>query len=76
MDMQDLLMDIRERVVRIETVLEGHVEDDKKVAQKVEKHEKEIDRAKTSVKVLRWVIYTGFVIIPATVAAMLKILRP
>jgi hypothetical protein len=56
MDIMELLQDIRDRVVKIETVLERHVEDDEQVAKQVQKNTNDILVAKTSVRVLKWTL--------------------
>lgn len=67
----ELLSDVRERVIKMETRLEVLPELQATVA----KHEKEIVKAKTAVNLLRWLAGIAFVAIPASVYAVVRTLK-
>jgi len=69
--MHELMVDIRDRVIRIET----RMEDLPALKAEVKKHDQEILKAKTSVKVLRWAFGILFITLPATAYAILKIYK-
>lgn len=70
-DLREIMMDVRDRVISIETRMERLP----KLEEKVEKHDKEIIKAKASVNVLRWLAGLVFVTIPASVYAMVRVLK-
>lgn len=67
-----LLSDVHERVVRIETRMDYLQE----TAALVKKHDEDIIKARTSLKILRWVSGLMFIGLPAAIAAAIKILKP
>ena len=74
-DLVEILQDIRERVIKIETVLERHVEDDLILTKQVQKNTKDIIVAKTSLSVLKWVSSIIMVTIPAIIFTILRIFK-
>lgn len=73
--LQEVLFEVRERCVRIETMVENQAADVQELKLDVKKHGAEILRAKTSVKVLRYIIGLLLITVPAAVAAVVKIIR-
>lgn len=69
------LMEIKERMARVEEKIDTHVESSAKRDLKVETIEKKIIKAETSLKVLRWVLGICLISLPATVAAVLRIAK-
>lgn len=74
-EMMEVMYDIRDRVVRMETQLEVHVESHAKLTEQVQKHDKEITKAKASVKILKAVLLFLFVTAPAAVLAAMRIFK-
>jgi len=70
-ELKEAILDMRDRVVRIETKLERLPE----IETKVERHSKEILKAKTSVSVVRWLLGVVFLAVPAAVATAVRIFR-
>ena len=68
-ELRDLLIDVRDRVIRIEERI-AVIPDMK---EKQDEHERELVQAKASVKVLRWIGGALLVSLPATAAAIYKI---
>lgn len=71
-EMHEMLVDIRDRVIRIETKMETLPE----LQDEVKKHGEEILKAKVSMKVLRWISGVLLISVPATLMALMKIFRP
>ena len=67
------LMEIKERMAKIETTLESHVENSAKRDAKVEKIELKVTKAETALRTLRWILGICLISLPATVAAVLRI---
>ena len=72
----DHLMEIKERMVKVETMLKGHVELSAKRDATVDQHDRDITKAKASIKTLRWVFGILLITVPATVAALARIWKP
>lgn len=70
-EFRELMTDVRDRVIRIETNMERMPA----LEIKVERHGEEILKAKTSVKVLRWMFWAAIIALPASAAAILKVLN-
>jgi hypothetical protein len=70
-DVKDLMLDMRDRLIRIETRVEALPE----LQSKVEKHGREILKAQTSVKVVRWLLGVLLIALPSTAAAIFKIFK-
>lgn len=70
-ELLELMSDVRDRVIRIETqmeILPG-------LQAEVKQHEKEIIKAKTSVNILKWIAGLVFVSVPASVFAVVRIFK-
>ncbi len=67
-ELHDLMLDVRDRVIRIEERISIIPE----MQKEQDKHGEEILKAKTSVKVLRWFTGILMVTVPATAAAIYK----
>lgn len=74
-EVKDMLLEIRERVIRIETKFESHLESMPELKAQVAKHDREILKAKTSVNVMRWFAGIVFITIPATVYAVFRVVK-
>lgn len=75
LNLAEILLDIRDRTVRIETKMEAQAEDVVQLQKESRKHGEAIRDAKTSLKVLRWVLGVLLLSMPATVAAVVKIFK-
>lgn len=71
-DILELMTDVRDRVIRIETKMEELPE----IKTKVESHERELIKSKAERKVIRGLLYFILITAPAAVAAYVKIFRP
>ncbi len=70
-DLFELMSDVRDRVIRIETQMETLPA----IKEKVDQHEEEIIKARASVNVLRWVAGAILVSVPTSVYAVLRSLK-
>ncbi len=68
-DLKELLVDVRDRVIRIETRLEAYPE----LQREVRENREEILKAKTSVKVVRWILGLMFLTAPGMTYAIMRI---
>ncbi len=68
-EMKEIMLDMRDRLIRIETKIEVIPE----IQYEQKKHGQEILKARTSVKVLRWLFGVLLITVPATAAAIYKI---
>lgn len=70
-DLREIMMDVRDRVIRIETRMESLPE----LEDKVERQGREILKAKTSVNILRWLAGVFFITVPASVYAVVRVFK-
>lgn len=70
------LMDIKERLVRVETKLDDHTKECAERDALVKKLEVDMIKSKATTKTMKWMAGIIFVTIPATAAAIVKILNP
>lgn len=70
-ELLELMTDVRDRVIRIETRIEVLPE----IQEDVKRHEVEIVKAKTSMKTIKWIASLLLVSIPASVAALLRVIK-
>lgn len=70
-DVREVIFDMRDRLVRIETRMEVLPE----IQEEQKRHAQEILKAKTSVKVVRWLLGAIFLSVPAAVAAAVRIFK-
>lgn len=70
-DLMEVMQDVRDRVIRIET----RIETLPTLQEKIDQHEKELIKAKVSVNMLRWLAGLFFVSIPASVYAMVRVFK-
>jgi hypothetical protein len=70
-ELKDLMIDVRDRVIRIETRIENLPE----LEREIKKHGEEILKAQVSMKVLRWFSGVLLISVPATVMALVKIFK-
>ncbi len=70
-DLRDIMMEVRDRVIRIETQMERLPA----IEAKVDRHEKEIIKAKASVGVMKWLAGIVGVSIPASAYAVYRIIK-
>lgn len=69
------LMDIKERMSRVEEKIDSHVEMSAKRDAKLDAVESEVIKAKASLKTIRWISGLVLISVPATVAAVSKVLK-
>ncbi len=67
----EMMSDVRDRVIRIETKMEALPE----LKSMVDSHQDEIVRAKTSLNMLRWLAGIFFVSVPASVYAVVRMFK-
>lgn len=70
-ELLEMMSDVRDRVIRIETqmeILPG-------LQAEVKQHEKEIIKAKASVNILRWLAGVFLISVPASVYAIVRVFK-
>jgi hypothetical protein len=70
------LMDIKERLSSLETKVDGVLEGGAERDADISRLKTKMTKAESSVKTLRWVGTLIFIAVPATAAAIAKILKP
>lgn len=70
-DLREIMMDVRDRVIKIETRIEALPT----IQEKIDEHEREILKAKVSVKTMRWLAGLFFVSVPASVYAVVRVFK-
>lgn len=69
------LMDIKERMSRVEEKIDSHVEMSAKRDAKLDAVEQDVIKAKASLKTIRWISGLVLISVPATVAAVSRVLK-
>ncbi len=70
-ELLEMMSDVRERVIRIETQMEILPV----IQEKVLEHEEEIIKAKATVNLFRWLAGLFFISVPASVYAIVRVIK-